>query len=194
MSPFLKEIRNSIAIKVYAGFESKEQIIEGTIEDWQQWCDDDDLPGQTLRSFVELTTAEFLQEHREEQAHWPAVTDCDRLDAAFAELDRMGIIARQNYEQTLTSGCDAIRKEAELERARRPVLGYVFYHNQDTETAVCCDGTALAWGALEDDEDSWRRVAETIIAVIKHHSIRCEWRGKLNCRIFTTGMHWQRRR
>jgi hypothetical protein len=115
-------------------------------------------------------------------------------DAAFAVLDRMGILARQNYEQTLTSGCAAIEAEAERERANRPVLGYVFFHKQDTETAVCYDGPASAWGAFDEADESWRRVEQTILEVLNRHGLSAEWRGEFNSRIIINGMNWQRRR
>jgi len=31
------------------------------------------------------------------QREWPSVTDCDRLDRAFADLNGRGIVARQNF-------------------------------------------------------------------------------------------------
>ena len=74
------------------------------------------------------------------------MTDYDRLDAAFADLNGRGILARQNYEQTLTSGAAAVWKEIRQEQVNRPVRGFVFFHEQDTEQAVRCDGPVLAWG------------------------------------------------
>jgi len=35
---------------------------------------------------------------------WPRVTDCDRLDAVFAELDRGSVIALQNAGYTMSDG------------------------------------------------------------------------------------------
>ena len=46
---------------------------------------------------VERVTAELLAAHRAEQAGWESPTDCDRLDEAFATLNRLGIVARQDF-------------------------------------------------------------------------------------------------
>ncbi len=193
MNDLLEEIRNYLAIQIYAGFASEQEIVAQAISDWEcSW--QEERPAAELRPFLARTTAELLEEHRKEQACWPEITDCDRLDAAFMELDRMGILARQNYEQTLTSGCAAIEVEAERERAGRPVLGYVFFHEQDIQSAVCYDGPALAWGAFVEDEKAWHHVAQTILEVLKRHGINGEWQGQCNCRIVITGMNWQRRR
>ncbi len=40
---------------------------------------------------------EEVARQRAVEADWPERTDCDRLDAAFGELDRAGIIARQHW-------------------------------------------------------------------------------------------------
>jgi len=193
MNDLRDKIRNYLAIQVYAGFASEQEIVARAIDDWEETAEEEQS-AEELRPFIERTTAELLEEHRKEQASWPAVTDCDRLDATFVELDRMGILARQNYEQTLTSGCAAIEAEAERERANRPVLGYVFFHEQDTETGVCYDGPALAWGAFDDADESWRHVAQTILEVLNRHGLSAEWCGKFNSRIIINGMNWQRRR
>jgi hypothetical protein len=194
MDDLLDEIRNYLAVQVYAGFASEQEITARAMYDWESSWEEAGQPAAELRPFLERTTGELLEEHRQEQANWPEVTDCDRLDAAFAELERMGILARQNYEQTLTSGCAAIEAEAERQQASQPVIGYVFFHEQDTESAVCYDGPALAWGAFDDDDEAWRRVARTILEVLKRHGISAEWRGEFNSRIIVNGMTWQRRR
>jgi len=151
-------------------------------------------PNREFRSFIETTLTEVINEHRHEQATWPTTTDCDRLDAAFAELDSLGILARQNYEDTLTSGCAAIRSEIEKEQSNRKIKGYVFFHEQDTEAAVKYDGPVLAWGAVEESEDAWREIANEIIAVLRRHGFECDWPGQTNCRISINKMRWQRRR
>ena len=48
--------------------------------------------------------AEELAALREEMLGWPATTDCDRLDAAFAELEGAGIAARANFTCCSTCG------------------------------------------------------------------------------------------
>ncbi|MBO0697736.1 MAG: hypothetical protein J2P46_05040 [Zavarzinella sp.] len=195
MAVLLENIRHFVAVRVYAGFASEPEVVVRAIDDWECSWEEDGRPPADLRAFVERTTGELFEQHRREQARWPERTDCDRLDAAFAELDGLGILARQNYEQTLTSGCAAIEAEAARERSRRPVLGFVFFHEQDTESAVCWNsGPSLAWGAFEDGDEAWRRVAQAITEVLGRHGIKSEWRGASNSRIFITGLRWRRRR
>src|SRR3954447_10412699 len=104
----LETIRHYLAVWVYAGFGSEQDIIARAIADWECSWQEDLRPAAELWPFIERVTTELMEQHRDEQQRWPEVTDCDRLDASFAELDGMGILARQNYEQTLTSGHAAI--------------------------------------------------------------------------------------
>src|SRR5262245_38512337 len=99
MDSLSEEIRYGIWWRVEAGFQSRDEIIAAVVADWEDYT-----PRQELEPAVRRITDELIAEHLREQATWPAVTDYDRLDAAFAELDASGILARQNYEQTLTSG------------------------------------------------------------------------------------------
>jgi hypothetical protein len=100
----LETIRHYLSIWVYTGFGSEHQTVTRAIEDWECSWEEDGRPSTELRELIECTTREILEQHRKEQGRYPEVTDCDRLDAALTELDRLGIIARKDYEQTLTSG------------------------------------------------------------------------------------------
>jgi hypothetical protein len=70
----------------------------------------------------------------------------------------------------------------------------VFFHEQDTETAVRYDGPALAWGAFDDSDEAWQQIARTILEVLTRHGINAEWDGNFNSRIIVNRMNWQRRR
>ncbi len=82
-----------------------------------------------------------------------SVTRCDRLDAAFAELERSGIVSRANF--TCCSKCgeneigDAMAEAAEQGIA---VRGYTFFHQQDIDRAVAGDGVLLKYGPNPYDE------------------------------------------
>ena len=73
---------------------------------------------------------------RDEQS-WPAVTDCDRFDAAFADLERAGVACRHNFSCCGNCAAYEIRGEIEAERAKgREIIGCAHYNCQDTESAV----------------------------------------------------------
>src|SRR5690242_7887187 len=98
--------RSAVAREVAAGFSSVDEIASLAAE---IAADDAGvrLPAQAFTPLIEAVVAE----HLEEEKAWPAVTDCDRLDAAFAELEKAGIIARQNFSCCGTCGVGEIADE-----------------------------------------------------------------------------------
>ena len=83
-----EEVREHIASKIREGFNSEADIVEGTVECFE---------GEADEKEVLQFTAELFRKHIEDQKSWPERTDCDRLDHAFSELDRRGIVARPHW-------------------------------------------------------------------------------------------------
>src|SRR5437763_809008 len=78
---------DAIKTWVWSGFYSPAEVQE-MIEDILE----DDADEALLRAAVE---PEFEKKAAAEKS-WPAITDCDRLDRAFEELDARGVVALQN--------------------------------------------------------------------------------------------------
>lgn len=126
----------------------------------------------------------ILAAHLAEQATWPAITDCDRLDAAFAALEASGIVCRQNFSCCGTCGAYEIWDEAAaLEAAGTPVRGYAFYHVQDTESAVRGYGLYLNYGAAAEGEAAALAIAGEIVAALQQRGLRVDWNGQWSRRI-----------
>ncbi len=138
----VREMRAIIETDVTAGFGTPAQIVEGVV-----YAYSDDLPAETLRPIAEKLVAKAMQKHLEAQAEWPEVTDNDRLDAAFAELEQHDILARQNYSDCITGGHDEMQKEVARAREQgREIRGYTFFHMQDTDHVVKTGILHLAYG------------------------------------------------
>ena len=141
----VREMRTLIENNVAAGFESAAEIVEGAISAFS-----DELPADTLRPIAERLVAKAIEKHMEAQANWPATTDCDRLDAAFTELEgQYGILARQNYSDCLTGGHAEMQEEVADARAQgRKIRGYTFFHMQDTDFVLETGFLGLAFGTV----------------------------------------------
>lgn len=87
-----KEMHSAIRQDVAAGFIEVDDIPERVVEMLSDQYDEEEL-----RPAAERFTRLALKAHLREQAKWPKTTDCDRLDAAFIELEGEGIVARQNF-------------------------------------------------------------------------------------------------
>ena len=128
------------------------------------------------------------------QASWPAETDCDRLDRAFAELEQQGIVARQNFSDCGTCGVAEIPDEIKAaEKSGRKVRGYVFYHMQDTESAAGGHGLYLNYGSIHSDDSASLKVAGEVVEALKRHRLKTEWNGTIEQRIGVK-LDWKRRR
>lgn len=87
LDQIIEELRNYIHHQVAAGFTEAGEISGYAVEAFSNEYDP-----SLLRPYAERLTGEALEAHRQAQATWPEVTDYDRLDAAFAELEQHGII------------------------------------------------------------------------------------------------------
>jgi hypothetical protein len=189
MSDTLTELRDVIETDVKGGFMARDEIMEAGIDYLLGDYDYDWIEAQ-----VDRLTNELLSQHYETQKAWVGETDCDRLDEAFAELDRNGIVARQNFKCCQTCGHAEISYEIEATEAFRPVRGYVFFHMQDTESAVRNGYLYLAYGSLSGEPQESKVVADEIVTTLKKHGLEADWNGAVKTRIAIREITWQRRR
>jgi len=178
------EVRELIAREVTAGFASDDEIREQAAELVSEEGDADEALLDRIDDMIEKA----VTARATEQQAWRALTDCDRLDAAFAELEASGIVCRQNWTCCQTCGLAEIGGELS-ERSR----GYVFFHQQDTERAVEDGSLFLAYGACSDDKAEQRAVADEIAKIIRENGLAVEWDGSLEKRM-QVKVDWKKRR
>lgn len=182
-------LRDQIRRDVAAGFYDADAILTNAIDAFA-----DEIDPATLRREAQGMLREAMAEHAAAQAGWPPLTDCDRLDDAFAALEATGVIARQNFTCCGTCGSAEIWDEIDaVGKAGGPTRGYAFYHMQDTERAAEGDGLYLNYGACDDGEDAALAVANDIVTQLEAHGLRTEWNGNWGQRI-AVSLDWKRRR
>jgi len=168
---------------VWSGYYSPEEVGERIADNLEDGVDE-----ARLRAAVPV---EFAKKQASE-ATWPEVTDCDRLDRAFAELEQHGIVALQNAGYTMSDGLDDVA-DARTERGLDHCTGYCFFHEQDLERALVGDGLMLAFGTFTPDESHRNQVAQRIRSVLQQHGFVAEWSGDPMQRIRVPKITWQRR-
>jgi hypothetical protein len=110
------------------------------------------------------------------------------------ELEADGVISRQNFWCCGTCGASAIGQEMEdADKAGRPARGYVFYHEQDTESAVGGYGLHLNYGAREQTDEAAVTIGHEIVAHLNRHGLQTDWDGRIERRI-AVSLDWKRRR
>lgn len=185
----VESLREQVEVWVRPGFHVRSEVLEYA-RDYR----DDGVPGLTdheLDQLVDRTWAAQLAE----QATWPEETDADRIEAAFADLDAGGVVARMNFTCCQTCGV------AEIDDERppgRPAAGYVFFHQQDT--ARLLDDPAvlyLAYGALDPEPgrvaEQDEAVGRLIVTTLRAHGLPVDWNGSSQQRIEVGPLNWRRR-
>ena len=118
---------------------------------------------------------------------------CDCLDQAFAALERSGVVARQNFACCQTCGHAEIGDEIAEAQEKADVVGYTFYHMQDTERAAEGGGLYLSYGALEQTESALQKVGRSIVEALRKEGLKAEWDGDPKKRIEIRDLLWRRR-
>jgi hypothetical protein len=189
MAEVLDDLRSFIEHRVREGFESAHEIVVNA----RAWAYEK-LARDDLAREIKRLTAEALAAHRAEQAEWGPTTDCDRLDAAFAALNQQGIVARQDFSCCNNCGFTEIWDEVEEADNHQLVEGYVFYHLQCTERAIETGHLLMAYGCVEDDPATFKRVGKKIVAELRRVGLNASWGGTADHPIVVEGIVWRRRR
>lgn len=180
----IAEVRELITREVNAGFASDEEIREQVLE----MVSEDEEPDDGLLDRIDELLEKAVVTRAGEQESWSGLTDCDRLDAAFAELESSGIVCRQNWTCCQTCGLAEIGGEM-----KRTTRGYAFYHQQDTERVVEDGVLLLAYGACSDLKTEQVEVANEIARTIRENGLEVDWDGSLEKRIVVK-VDWKKRR
>lgn len=125
---------------------------------------------------------------------WPDVTDCDRLDIAFAELRSHGITALQNagrdaseaftrVEEHFTDSCyDEVSHTA-----------YCWFTEKDVETALESGCLGIGYGTVHPDGLHRLEIARSVARVLRGHGFTVRWDEDPGLPIMVEGIQWQRR-
>lgn len=163
----------------------------GTVADITESAEDylvcDGVHPVTLAQARQLVERVWL-ERVEEQRHWPEVTDPDRLERAFAVLDRRGITARENFACCRSCGTGEIRGEG-----REDARGFVFFHVQGTDGVVAGHRLMLYYGGFDKSAETTAAVGREVAAVLGEAGLTVEWDGSPDRAIELTGLDWRKR-
>lgn len=176
-----QEALEATVLLINAGFDDFEEVVE---------CVSDSVsdPSAISEEQAEVIVAPLWNKRLAEQETWPKTTDCDRLDAAFEALSDAGITAEQNFTCCMSCGVAEIRGEA-----ADGDHGWVFYHEQDTESAIGGNGLMLAFGAYSRSEEDAVAVAEQCVEALRQAGLNAHWTGRVDQRLYVEPLDWRRR-
>lgn len=182
------EVIEEIDVLVRSAFWDRDRILEII-------CEELYAPGDLDENAVSPVIASSIEKWRTSQAQWPEVTDCDRLDQAFAKLNELGVIALHNAGMTQSDGYDDFREIYANHPKQSQLVGYCYYHGQDLERVVRGGPLFFSFGPcdpnLEQSEGS--RVGQMIVQQLTDAGLTVEWDGTFDNRMSIPKFNWQRR-
>ncbi len=184
----LANLKRSVAAQVAEGFSEWDEIAVGFSEN-----PDEEEFGELDDALIERLVFQAVRAHHVKQAKWATPTDCDKLDAAFKTLERKGIVARQHFTCCSNCGHYEIQDEIKAARKKRKVIGYAFYHMQDTQSAVDGGGIYIKYDATENDEVKKRLIGQKITDALSSSGLKADWNGDPNTAVFVK-VKWRKRR
>jgi len=184
----IMKIRRHIGFTLASGLGVPDGIVDEVLRAAAKGCD-----AEELRPVAERLFREAIASRRALEMSWPAVTDCDRLEAAFAELEKGGILCRQDFACCGKCGCAdmAVLIRQEQERGRE-VIGYTFYHVQDTERVMEDGLLYLSYGSVLPCEEAYVAVGHKVASALRAQGLKVEWDGTLQRRI-AIKLDWKHR-
>ena len=109
----------------------------------------------------------------EEEKSWPALTDWDKLDAAFASLRAGGIIALHQAGYEPSDGPPMVAEEYHARGAEKSgLVGFCFYDWQSIERAIEGYGIWLACGDIAGDPQTGVEIARRVVAAVEGAGLR----------------------
>lgn len=192
-----KLMQKDISWRVTGGFDSRDSIITSAVNVGLIECQDDRFIEWLYAEATRLAD-ETLRFHMQMEASWSHETDCDRLDEAFAELDRNGILVRQNFTCCANCGFNGIWNEIRQAEAQSIMpFGYVFFHQADLIEVLSYGRLHLSFGATFSETEAGEHTAyigNQIVKTLQRHGLAAAWNGSANQRIHVGNLNWQRRR
>jgi len=182
------EVRAFVRIQVRSGYLELCDVPEVAVEYFT---------GSYPKALVLRAAADALEAEvallRADEATWPQVTDYDRLTAAFAEIERRGILAREDYACCRNCGVkEALVELEEASTSEQPFMGFAFFHMQDTERVVEGGPLMICFGDRDDTDSGTEHVGQQVAAALREAGLRTEWNGSPDSRI-EVHMQWLRR-
>ena len=104
----------------------------------------------------------------------------ESLNKAFADLNKRKIFAKQDFCCCQTCGASECNQEIGL---NKNLVGYCFYHDQDTESAIKTGKLWLAYGNKEDGKYSDEKIGQMIVRIFKKNGFKTDWSGDSSQRI-----------
>ena len=187
----LARVRQLVNLEVRGTTRDREQVIQEVME--QLEADLEEFAPGDLEPVVTQHTDEQLETHRLEQMVWAQPTDCDRLDAVFASLERDGFLVGPDFGYTQDDALADLSEVMDAHEDPEELRGYVFYTRQDLERVMESGSLMLGFGMVNDSPPAIE-VGKIIAEAFRQAGFQVTWNGKINARVEIAGINWKKSR
>jgi hypothetical protein len=113
------------------------------------------------------------------------MSDRTKLTAAFRKLNRMGIVARERWQDCSSCGFAMMESEMKrlLGRRKTDIIGVAFYHDQDYDAMMEGKGIYIKFGSISQTDKADASVAKKIVKVLNGEGLTPEWDGDVETAI-----------
>jgi hypothetical protein len=185
-------------VAVAGGYDTGDEIVEGLVELVEYDPVTEEVVAAHRDSVVEMIRGmvrERLAEHAAEERTFPATTDCDRVESAFARLEAVGVLAGEDVGYTQSDLRDDMWERVDQAAAAgRQPRGWVAFHRQDVERVVDSGVLYVSFAGVSDDDEGFRAIGTEVAAALAEAGLTVDWNGDPNRRVELVGVRWQRRR
>ena len=188
MSALDSTVIEEIDVLVRSVFWDRDRILEIV-------CEELYAPGDLDENAVAAAIDSSIDEWQSSKKQWPDVTDCDRLDQAFDNLNKHGVIALHNAGMTQSDGHDDFREIYGNHPKQSELVGYCYYHGQDLERVVRGGPLFFSFGPCDAklEETEGPKVGQMIVQHLTDAGLEVEWDGTFDKRMNIPVFNWQRR-
>jgi hypothetical protein len=174
---------------VWSGLYDPDEVVIILSESWPG-------PGRLEVPWLRKEVKKEAARKQAEEATWPATTDCDRLDRAFATMEAAGLIVEQDAGLTKSDGLEIVTEtyeDAVEEGEADGIVGYCYYHGQDLDRVMGSGELCLAFGDFDGDENRCVEVGRLVKRDLEDAGFEVQWSGSVHERILVRGIRWLRR-
>ena len=182
------EVKDEISVMVRAGFYDQDRIINIFLEEMY-------APGDLNADEVKEQIDNDIKKLEFEKINWPSVTDCDKINIIFSNINNNKIVALQNVGNTQSDGYEDSMAVYNCRDDKHEIIGYCYYHGQDLERVIRTGMLFIAFGPIDPnlEEKDGPKIGNIIKDEFEKFGFLVDWNGTFNKRICVKNIIWQKR-
>lgn len=187
----LARAREEIVFRVDAGYDAPSAIVDKALAAAGEGS------GAAARAIVEHEVEGRLAEHQKAQATWTGPTVAERIERAFAKLERDGVVSAPFFGTSQDDADPPLRERAEAaKKAGRPVRGMVYFTQTDLKNARDGHRLLVYSSPIGTTSDAAHRsVIALVISRLQGEGLKVDWPYENPAYVpAITGVEWKKRR